>query len=109
MHARNAWLVGLSPKDNREVPPLRYETVYDLARQFPDSVFVLNGGLADHAQALHAIGSLEGVMLGRAAYQRPALLAEVDRIWFEANDSDPTLNPPDRLVADLAPYTANMN
>jgi tRNA-dihydrouridine synthase len=51
------------------VPPVCYEAVYDLAQQFPDSVFVLNGGLADHAQALHAIGSLDGVMFGRAAYQ----------------------------------------
>lgn len=108
VHARNAWLEGLSPKDNRDVPPLRYETVYDLAQQFPDSVFVLNGGLADHAQALHAIGSLDGVMLGRAAYQRPALLAEVDRVWFEANDSNQTWTTLDRLVVALKGYRAYM-
>ncbi|NBO12323.1 MAG: tRNA dihydrouridine(20/20a) synthase DusA [Betaproteobacteria bacterium] len=87
VHARNAWLEGLSPKDNREVPPLRYADVYTLAQQFPDCCFVLNGGIDDHRQAMDAIQSLDGVMLGRAAYQRPALLSMVDKLWYRQHGS----------------------
>ena len=108
VHARNAWLEGLSPKDNREVPPLRYQAVYDLAGQFPDSIFVLNGGLSDHHQALDAMKSLGGVMIGRAAYQRPALLADVDQIWFDTtapNEASPLF---DRLVCALENYRSYM-
>jgi tRNA-dihydrouridine synthase A len=108
VHARNAWLEGLSPKDNREVPPLRYQAVYDLAGQFPDSIFVLNGGLGDHRQALEAVKSLHGVMVGRAAYQRPALLADVDQIWFEAKLSSGALPLLDRLICALEDYRSYM-
>jgi len=85
VHARNAWLEGISPKDNRDIPPLRYADVYRLAQCFPDSYFILNGGLDSHRQALVAMNELDGVMLGRAAYQRPSILADVDRIWFGAS------------------------
>ena len=77
VHARKAWLKGLSPKENREVPPLDYERVYALARHRPDLNIVLNGGLVEVAKCLQHIRSLGGVMLGRAAYQRPWLLAEL--------------------------------
>jgi len=82
VHARNAWLKGLSPKDNREVPPLRYETVHRLKREFPDAVVVINGGLTDLAQAERELGWVDGVMLGRAAYHDPWLLAQVDAQLF---------------------------
>jgi tRNA-dihydrouridine synthase A len=81
-HARNAWLKGLSPKENREVPPLRYETVYRLRRDFPGATFVLNGGIASLAQARSELERVDGVMLGRAAYHDPYLLAGVDRELF---------------------------
>ncbi len=77
-HARNAWLDGLSPKENREVPPLRPEVVHRLAREFPSYAFEINGGLQSLAQGLEAASGLAGVMFGRAAYHQPYLLAEVD-------------------------------
>ena len=82
VHARNAWLKGLSPKENREVPPLRYEVVRQLKREFPDAVFVLNGGLADWLQVAGEWHGLDGVMLGRAAYHDPWMLARVDETLF---------------------------
>jgi tRNA-dihydrouridine synthase A len=86
VHARNAWLRGLSPKENREVPPLRYEVVYRLAGDFPRAQFVLNGGITSLAQAAAPLQRLAGVMLGRAAYHDPYLLAGVDRELFGSAD-----------------------
>ena len=81
-HARNAVLKGLSPKDNREIPPLRYDVVTRLKRDFPDSIFVLNGGLADAAQSVGAAAEFDGVMLGRAAWHTPRVLSEVSlQLW----------------------------
>ena len=82
VHARNAWLKGLSPKENREVPPLRYEFVHRLKRDFPDAVVVINGGLADLGQAERELAFVDGVMLGRAAYHDPWVLAQVDGRLF---------------------------
>ena len=81
VHARKAWLKGLSPKQNREVPPLRYELVLRLKAERPDLCVVLNGGVPglDEAEALLEDGSVDGVMLGRAAYSDPWLLADADR------------------------------
>jgi tRNA-dihydrouridine synthase A len=78
VHARNAWLKGLSPKENREVPPLRHDVVAHLKRDFPTLVFVLNGGLADAPAIGEALASFDGVMIGRAAYHDPWLLAQLD-------------------------------
>ncbi len=78
VHARNAWLDGLSPKENREIPPLRPEVVHRLAADFPAYAFELNGGLQSLAAALAAAGGLAGVMFGRVAYHQPYLLAQVD-------------------------------
>lgn len=78
VHARKAWLKGLSPKENRDVPPLDYGLVHELKAARPDLEIILNGGLADLVAAEQAGGALDGVMLGRAAYQNPWLLAQVD-------------------------------
>jgi len=80
VHARNAWLRGLSPRENREVPPLRYQFVRRLKHDFPDAHFILNGGLESTASAREHAAGLDGVMLGRAAYHDPYLLAEVDSL-----------------------------
>lgn len=81
-HARNAVLKGLTPKDNREIPPLRYDVVRQLKRDFPDCTFVLNGGLADADQSVRAAGDFDGVMLGRAAWHTPRVLSEVSlQLW----------------------------
>jgi len=84
VHARKAWLQGLSPKENREVPPLRPELVRRLKAERPALEIVLNGGLEDLDDAAQALAWADGAMLGRAAYQRPWLLAEVDRRFFGA-------------------------
>jgi len=78
VHARKAWLKGLSPKENREIPPLDYDLVRELKRARPELTIVLNGGLRDLDHALAEGESLDGVMLGRAAYQTPATLLDVD-------------------------------
>lgn len=77
VHARNAVLKGLSPKDNREIPPLRYDMAARLAVDFSDSVFVLNGGLASIGQCEKALETFHGVMLGRAAWHTPDILADL--------------------------------
>lgn len=82
VHARNAWLKGLSPKDNREVPPLRYEWVYQLKRDFPDLVFVINGGITNSIQVEQHLQQVDGVMLGREAYHNPWWLSEWDTQFF---------------------------
>ena len=85
VHARKAWLQGLSPKENRETPPLDYDLVRALKRERPELSIVLNGGLRDLDHALEQGQGLDGIMLGRAAYQNPALLLEVDaRVFGEA-------------------------
>jgi tRNA-dihydrouridine synthase A len=78
VHARNAWLKGLSPKENREVPPLRYDFVYRLKRDFPALTIVLNGGVTSNAQIAEHLQHVDGVMLGRTAYHQPWLMAEWD-------------------------------
>ncbi len=83
VHARNAWLDGLSPKENRAVPPLRYGVVARLAREFPSLVFVLNGGLRTHDEALAQLVGVDGVMVGREACENPWMLADVDPRYFD--------------------------
>jgi tRNA-dihydrouridine synthase A len=84
VHARNAWLQGLSPKENREVPPLRPGVALRLRADFPAATIVLNGGLADAAAARGAIdGGVDGVMIGRAAYHDPLLLARLEEVLFD--------------------------
>ena len=79
VHARNAWLKGLSPKENREVPPLRYDVVAALKHDFPTRTFIVNGGLAAPTVIGDALERFDGVMIGRAAYHEPWLLAMLDR------------------------------
>jgi tRNA-dihydrouridine synthase A len=87
VHARNAILKGLSPKENREIPPLRYEVVYQLKREFPELTIVINGGILTIADALLHLESVDGVMLGREAYQNPYLLADIDTALFGVKTS----------------------
>jgi tRNA-dihydrouridine synthase A len=82
VHARKAWLDGLSPKENRDVPPLDYELVYHVKRENPELFIILNGGVQSLDQAEAHLAHVDGVMLGRAAYQTPAILAEIDARFF---------------------------
>lgn len=87
VHARKAWLQGLSPKENRDIPPLDYPLVWRLKAERPDLTVVINGGVADLDQAEAHLAHVDGVMLGRAAYHTPGLLGQVDRRLFgEAAD-----------------------
>jgi tRNA-dihydrouridine synthase A len=103
VHARKAWLKGLSPKENREVPPLDYDLVYRLKAARPELTIVLNGGLASLEAACAGRKTLDGVMLGRAAYQDPWVLARVDSQIF--GGSDPAATPDDAIDA-YRPYLA---
>jgi tRNA-dihydrouridine synthase A len=82
VHARKAWLQGLSPRENREVPPLRYDVVGRLKADFPALPIAINGGVTTLAQARALLERLDGVMIGREAYQNPWVLAEADRVIF---------------------------
>lgn len=101
IHARKAWLSGLSPKENREVPPLRYDVVYALKRDFPDLEIVLNGGVQTLDEAQTHLEQVDGVMIGRAAYQTPYVLAEADRLIF---GEDAPAKSREQIVADFLPY-----
>lgn len=82
VHARNAWLKGLSPKENREVPPLRYDWAYALKRDRPALMMIVNGGIATQEEATAHLAHVDGAMLGRAAYHDPYLLHRLDAAWF---------------------------
>jgi tRNA-dihydrouridine synthase A len=102
VHARKAWLKGLSPKQNREVPPLRYEVVYRLKQDFQPLQIVLNGGITTLEQAEEALrNGVDGVMMGREAYHNPYILAEVDRRLF-GRPADAVARS--KIVDRLMPY-----
>jgi tRNA-dihydrouridine synthase A len=82
VHARNAWLQGLSPKENREVPPLRYDWAYRLKQERPHLHVIVNGGIATIEEATQHLAHADGAMLGRAAYHDPYLLHRLDVAWF---------------------------
>jgi len=100
VHARKAWLDGLSPKENRSVPPLRYDVVYKLKRDFPQLTIVINGGISDIDAVQQHLRVVDGVMVGRAAYADPFMLAVVDRVVF---DMQRTVSRQD-VVSDYIEY-----
>jgi tRNA-dihydrouridine synthase A len=101
IHARKAWLKGLSPKENREIPPLNYTRVHQLKADFPHLSVILNGGLATLESAKDEMRNLDGVMFGRAAYHTPWLLADVDNKFF--NRQNPVTSRIE-AVQDMLPY-----
>jgi tRNA-dihydrouridine synthase A len=101
VHARKAWLQGLSPKENREIPPLRYEVVQRLKSDFPALPVAINGGFTSLAQAKPLLRVLDGVMVGRAAYQNPWLLAAADREIFGDDHEIPSRH---RVLEAFVPY-----
>lgn len=101
VHARKAWLQGLSPKQNREIPPLRHEWVHRLKTERPNLTISINGGITTFDQAEHHLAHVDGVMIGRAAYQNPWLLAEADARLF--GEDGPALTRHD-VVEGLIPY-----
>lgn len=101
VHARKAWLEGLSPKENREIPPLDYQRVYRLKASRPDLTIVINGGVASLGEVRAHLEHVDGVMMGRAAYQTPYLLADVDREIFGDEEIAPTRA---EAISAMLPY-----
>ena len=101
IHARKAWLKGLSPKENRDVPPLNYPVVYALKEHNPRLLISINGGIANCAEARAHLSHVDGVMLGRAAYQDCFILSEIDRLFFDGVQPEPTRKT---VVRAMEPY-----
>ncbi len=101
VHARNAWLEGLSPKENRDIPPLRYETVHQLKRDFPDLEIIINGGIKSLDAAKEQLQYLDGVMIGREAYQNPWILAQADQLIFGDDHPIPSRH---EIIKRLMPF-----
>ncbi|MEH6637386.1 MAG: tRNA dihydrouridine(20/20a) synthase DusA, partial [Halioglobus sp.] len=101
VHARKAWLQGLSPKQNREVPPLNYDWVYQLKKDFSHLTIVINGGIQTLQESQTHLARVDGVMIGREAYQNPWMLADVDPLLF---GMDKPANSRDDVIAALLPY-----
>ncbi len=101
VHARIAVLDGLSARQNREIPPLRYDDVYRLKAEFPEFEVVINGGIRNLAEAQGHLAHVDGAMIGRAAYQNPWMLADADRVVFGETPAGPS---PDEVINRLVEY-----
>ncbi|MGE8722556.1 tRNA dihydrouridine(20/20a) synthase DusA [Leptospira terpstrae] len=101
VHARIAILEGLSPKENRTIPPLRYEDVYRLKKDFADLPIVINGGIKTHEEIGNHLTKVDGVMIGRAAYDNPFLFSEVDSLYYHSNE---TCRTREEVLSELVPY-----
>ncbi|MCU7845651.1 MAG: tRNA dihydrouridine(20/20a) synthase DusA [Candidatus Thiodiazotropha sp. (ex Monitilora ramsayi)] len=104
VHARKAWLQGLSPKENREIPPLSYETVHRLKQDHPHLEFIINGGITDLEQAKQQLEQVDGVMIGREAYHNPWILSDADHLIFGDTRTAMTRH---QIVDALIPYVQN--
>lgn len=100
IHARKAWLNGLSPKQNREIPPLQYETVHAIKRDFPDLTIVINGGIQQTSEIENQLNYVDGVMIGRKAYSNPYWLAEIENKIFHMHP----LPERDAIIQQVIPY-----
>lgn len=101
IHARKAWLNGLSPKQNREIPPLRHDVVHQVKRDYPELEIILNGGLKSVAEAKAHLDAVDGCMIGRAAYETPYVMADADTLLFGEDTPPPSRH---EVVARYLPY-----
>lgn len=104
IHARKAWLDGLSPKQNRDIPPLCYDKVYKIKQQFPELEIIINGGIKSLAECEKHLQYVDGVMIGREAYQNPYMLIDVDQQFYQDDHSQPSR---EQLIDLLIPYIKN--
>jgi tRNA-dihydrouridine synthase A len=102
VHARKAWLKGLSPKENRDIPPLRYDDVYRLKQEFPHLAIEINGGIQTIAQAQVHLAQVDAVMIGRAAYDNPYLFATADQVFYGETE---TVRSRQAVAEAMIPYT----
>lgn len=100
IHARKAWLNGLSPKENREIPPLQYETVQQIKKDFPKLTIVINGGIKKISDIPHHIQTLDGVMVGREVYANPYLLSEVEKVFYHQS----SISTRFEIIENYIPY-----
>ena len=103
VHARNAWLDGLSPKENREIPPLKYDYVYRLKQEFADLEIIINGGIKTNEEIAEHLNHVDGVMIGRECYHNPMIMREWDQLFY--GDSQAPIEY-EMLVARLQDYAA---
>ncbi len=101
IHARKAWLTGLSPKENRTIPPLNYPRVYRLKKDFPDLEIIINGGIQALEEIDEHLSHVDGVMIGREAYHNPYFLAEIDKRYYGMTDDTPDRKD---VVENILPY-----
>ena len=101
VHARNAWLDGLSPKENRDIPPLKYHYVYQLKQDFPDLEIIINGGIKTHAEIAEHLRHVDGVMIGREAYHNTMLMRDWDRLFYGSEQPEIAYN---ELIQRLYAY-----
>ncbi len=101
IHARKAWLKGLSPKENREVPPLQYDRVYQLKKLFPELEIIINGGIQTHNEAVAHLKQIDGVMVGRVACANPYWLSTVDQQFYATNTD---IKSRSEIIAQYLPY-----
>jgi tRNA-dihydrouridine synthase A len=101
VHARKAWLQGLSPKENREIPPLQYGAVHQLKQDFPDLEIIINGGITTLEQVEQNLAHVDGVMIGREAYNNPWILSQADRVIY---GSEKTPSSRHQVIESLIPY-----
>jgi tRNA-dihydrouridine synthase A len=106
IHARKAWLNGLSPKENREIPPLRYDVVHRIKHDFPHLEIIINGGIASLDQAAAQLQQVDGVMIGREAYQNPWILAEADRRLYGDDRPVPSRH---EIIERLMPFAERVH
>ncbi|WP_275096375.1 tRNA dihydrouridine(20/20a) synthase DusA [Sedimenticola hydrogenitrophicus] len=106
IHARKAWLNGLSPKENREIPPLRYDVVHRIKHDFPHLEIIINGGIAGLDQAAAQLQQVDGVMIGREAYQNPWILAEADRRLYGDDHPVPSRH---EIIERLMPFAEQVH
>ncbi|WP_367281166.1 tRNA dihydrouridine(20/20a) synthase DusA [Sneathiella sp.] len=101
IHARKAWLTGLSPKENRTIPPLDYDRVYQLKKDMPELEIIINGGISSHEEIDAHLEHVDGVMIGREAYQNPYFLAEIDQRYYGVDDDTPERR---EVIEQMLPY-----
>ncbi|HEY9053071.1 MAG TPA: tRNA dihydrouridine(20/20a) synthase DusA, partial [Gammaproteobacteria bacterium] len=101
VHARKAWLQGLSPKENREIPPLSYETVHKLKQTYPHLQFIINGGFTSLESAKAQLQFVDGVMMGREVYHNPYILVDVDRLFYDDEHPVPSRH---EIIEQLLAY-----
>ncbi|MCW8944139.1 MAG: tRNA dihydrouridine(20/20a) synthase DusA [Sedimenticola sp.] len=106
IHARKAWLSGLSPKENREIPPLRYDIVHQIKQDFPHLEIIINGGITTLEQVQEQLKHVDGVMIGREAYQNPWILAEADRLLYGDDHPIPSRH---QIIEQLMPFAVEQH